>query len=199
MRKLPRLPLKKTEKLAEKQAYGETLGKLKAEYHFKETKKGWLKSLREHIGKAIDNINMLELGAVLGLTWFIHDRLMMETDLTKTIANIVVASVKEAKRIEEIIKPFEPYFRETSGVWRSILTAFLLGVKGEEIIGTTQEFLGELKLSPVQRERFGVYTWIISFVLAYIIVKHGGQIIGLGGEIFKSVIDFAKWLIASIV
>jgi hypothetical protein len=69
---MPKLPKKKTEKLAYHKALGETLGKLQAEFRFKQTKKGWMKSLRDHIGRMIDGINAIELAVVLSGAWLIY-------------------------------------------------------------------------------------------------------------------------------
>jgi hypothetical protein len=52
---MPRPPVKKTRKLAEAQAYGETLGALKAHAHWNESKKSLPESLRGHLGTLLDN------------------------------------------------------------------------------------------------------------------------------------------------
>lgn len=145
---MPRLPLKKTEKLAEKQAYGETLGKLKAIYHFKfKTKKGWLKSLREHLGKWIDNINPVETFAILGLTFLIKQ--------------IIVENFED--RLVEITIPY----------WVRLL------------IPDYQKFERKMK-EAMDKPQIEMVEWLISFTIAYVIIKHGGALFTMMGEGAKS-------------
>jgi len=69
---MPRLPKKKTRILAEKKAYGETLGKLKAEAHFYKTKKGFWFKIKQIFSDMVRNVNWGETGAVLAGAWIIY-------------------------------------------------------------------------------------------------------------------------------
>jgi hypothetical protein len=117
-----------------------------------EKKKPLEVSLREHIGKLIDNSDPLEIGAVIGLT------IIVKLTIDKT---------------EEI----RGWLATTGGLY----TEF------ETIIGkqTLLTWLGNaLGLKPVETEKYeGMFPdwadWIISFAIAYIIVRHGGAIFGL--------------------
>lgn len=70
---MPKLPKKKTRVLAEKKAYGETLGKLKAEEHFAKTKKGKIRAIKEILTKMLEKIEPVETVAVVGLTIIIKN------------------------------------------------------------------------------------------------------------------------------
>jgi hypothetical protein len=152
---MPRLPKRKTEKLAFHKALGETLGKLQAEYRFKHTKKGWLKSIRDHIGKWIDNLNPLELAATIGLT------IIIKTLIDKS---------------EEI----RGWLETTGGLYAEFET--FLG--RQTLLKPIGQALG---LKEIEKGSFeGVFPdwmdWLIAFTLAYIIIKHGGQLLGFMKE-----------------
>lgn len=157
---MPRLPLKKTEKIAEKQAYGETLGKLKAHTHFEQTKKGFLKTIRQYINKLIGNINPLELAAVIATTVLIKQ------------------TIDRVEELKNAMKEFRTYTQKGGVV---IPPPLIGGIGLLRTIGVVTEQI-------TQRMGGETFEWLISFAIAYIIVKHGGQLIGLLGNSLTQII-----------
>jgi hypothetical protein len=152
---MPKLPKKKTEKLAYHKALGETLGKLQAEFRFKHTKKGFIKSLRDHIGKWIDNTNPLELVAVGGMTFLVKYLIDTSEDLRGKLNTL-------------------------GGLYGEFLTP----IGKTKMLTVLGRALGYTEVTPAQFE--GMFPdwmdWLISFTIAYVIIKHGGQIFGLASN-----------------
>jgi hypothetical protein len=158
---LPRIPKKSTKILAKARAEGEVLGKLQAEEHFKGTQKGWMKSIRDHIGKIIDRIDPLEVGATVGLTVIIHELIMKTPEL-----------YKQAIGATEAFAALATWFPRT--VIPAVGQIFNITMDA-----TTQEANKQAMEYQKLLTQSEMWIWLVSFALAYILVKHGGQIFGL--------------------
>jgi len=141
---------------AKKKKYAEAKavrsGELQAEYQFKKAHsiaKKPLDFIEEHGSKLLDKIEPLEAVAVIGLTVLVKHTI----DSTEELLNKLQV-IKSGKMKGLLI------FRTEA------TTKFL------EQYGYTAEGRGE-----------GFFTdwqdWLISFCIAYIIIKHGGQLFGL--------------------
>jgi hypothetical protein len=157
-------------------------GTLQAELEM-HRKKPLLESTKEHIGHILDNtkiMDLAELAAALGITFVVHD-LIIGTD---------VLIQKVAKNYNSMTNVFS----DLTGV------PVIGGILGELSIPTDTilTLLGvNLSVAPPKRPgyvqvpekapetsaepdtQFQIFTWLISFSLAYIIVRHAGQLIGL--------------------
>jgi len=162
---LPKPPVVKTEKLATAQAYGETIGKAKAESDWKKTQKGFEESLRKHLGHWIDTINPLELTATLGMTFIVKNVIDVTPEITDNLLKYGWA-----------------------------------GAVGLTFGWIFEEYLKKKKKKPVEfpkvetLDQFEVFKWIISFSIAYIIVRHGGQIMMALGDIVKTLPQLVTFL-----
>ena len=140
---------KKAVKLEE----GLQFARLKAEDRWKKSSKGFMRSLQDHVGKAIDRIDPIEAAATFGLTYIIHDLILKTEELKKTLDDITAVPItidSEKYRIG-----LHGYYPEEE--------AKLGGLVGQS--------LGWVSVFPMD--------WLISFSLAYCIIKYGGQLIGL--------------------
>jgi len=140
---------KKAVKLEE----GLTVARLKGELRFKKTQKGLEKSFREHIGRLIDGLPLLETAAVLAATVLIKNCIDGDPNLTERTDVVSIRGMKV----------FLPIMQTPS----------LKGIFGE----VTERMAGGIDPE--------IFRWVLSFVLAFIIVKYGGQLIGLLGDTFK--------------
>jgi hypothetical protein len=127
---------------------------MKAEEEFKNTKQGTWRSIREHLGHWIDSINPMELVAVIALM-----------PLVKAIildpANNLLGTVKQR---------FDYAFTPSWELWKSgrIFRSPIL-----QYFGLQPKDVQEL----IVKEEWQV--WLASFGVSYLIVKYGGQMIGL--------------------
>jgi hypothetical protein len=110
---MPRPPVKKTMRLSE----ASETGRLKAQYKM-EKKKPLEVSLREHIGKLIDNVKFdpLEIIAVIGTTVIVHDVVMRTPEIVEAVA--------EGKSFPfafdlglYVLNQLDQYSREQSSTW----------------------------------------------------------------------------------
>lgn len=155
---------KKQVKLAE----GLEVAKLKGSLRFKKTLKGIELSAREHIGKLIDKLEPLELVACLGLTLIVK-KVIDESEVLRG-------------KLKQIAKPaYGIYF-----------------VPPEDYVGPPQVgtpsarpsyrvfYPGPRKTEEAAEAYEGLFPdwadWLISFAIAYCIIKHGGQLLGLMKE-----------------
>ena len=131
---------KKSVKLEEGLEYA----RFKARDRWKKSKKGFARSISDHIGKAIDRIDPLEAVAVLGMTIIVKQTL----DTTATL--------KEKAQAMFQMHPTE--------------LGKLFGVPEIDLLGKPSKQLLALPDWSI---------WIVSFALAYCIIKFGGQLLGL--------------------
>lgn len=143
---MPRPPVKKTFKLAEAAALGKASGEIKAH-----KKKPLLESVREHIGLMIDRIDPLEIAAVVGTTYVLHETILASTDVLNKI------TAKISMNPEWVIGALNPL----AGLMLSLMPK--------------PEFPQELENIKTPDSLF---LWIVCFILAFIVVRHGAELLG---------------------
>ena len=156
---MPRPPVKKTMKLAE----AERLGFLKAELKWHK-KKPLEESLREHIGKMIDNVDGLDVLAIGSGTLLIHQFILKDPDILRRVSN-AFSTLSYA-----ISDPFMVWIQ---GITSYFGLGWLWGPPPGYI--ETGSATGSVELDQLM-------LWILSFVIAFMLVKYGGQIFGMLGS-----------------
>jgi len=157
---------------AKKKVYVEEKARTKARIQAElemHRKKPLDESTKEHIGKIIDNTKILEIAegvAVFGMTFVIHDVILSTEALLQKVGANYNAFAKAYTTLTG-----NP---QASGILASfsIPTETLLA-----LLGVTLTQKGQTPTAPDMNLQ--VFMWLISFSLAYIIVKHAGQLIGL--------------------
>lgn len=143
---MPRLPKKQWRKKAEI----ETEAKIKTKWKLKK-KKPLEVSFREHIGKMIDRVDPLEVVAILGTTYLVHNFVSLHAELQDAIRNAckppvdlwAILGVSELKgEIEEQLKKIEPMIEVTN--WLTCFALAYIIVKNPLLI--TQGLGSALKL-----------------------------------------------------
>jgi hypothetical protein len=137
------------------------LGQLQAEYQFKKAHSIAKKPedfLEEQGKKLLDKLDPLETVAIVGMTVLVH--------------GVIISS-------KPLVEKTVQAFTTPEGYLQGFLSAGLAWVIPPESV----PWLGK-KLVPEAKtlESLGVeewQIWVISFTLAYIIIKHSGQLIGL--------------------
>ena len=125
------------------------VGSLKAENKVHE-KKSMLDSAREHIGKMIDRIDPLEVGAVAGLTFVLHETILSTSDLLQKI-NVTIA--RNPAYVVGVLNPF-------AGLMLALLPKVSFPEELENIKTPDSFFL-----------------WVVSFILAFIIIRWGAELL----------------------
>jgi len=154
---MPRPPVKKTFRLAKAQAYGEELGKLEANRHFREDmKKGQESSIKEGIFSTlksmVEKIDPLEALAMGSATVLLHEVLSKSTDF--------LTEVDEKFSVTVLLNPI------TGLVANALWQILPEGVPKQNINMKPSELM----------------LWIIAFLVAFILIRYGGEIISsLGG------------------
>jgi hypothetical protein len=164
---LPRPPVKKHRKLAEAEETGRLNARLKHESKTWKNKKHMLVSIKNHLGKALDRIDPLEMVAVVGTTIVVKKVIDTTEDLkgkALAVRNVIMGTgqVLGASGIAQFIQAFGSPF--------SILSEFFVGLI--------------VPIPPEQAQYEGMFPdwvdWLIAFAIAYIIVHHGELLLGLG-------------------
>lgn len=127
-------------------------GELQGEDEFKRTKKGIMWEVYNHIGKAVDRIDPLKAIAIVGLTPIV--KMILETTYKTTMQTIF----STAPSILSL------------GLWDIFGGVPWLGIS-KETVEAKKEELGEIVPDWAW--------WIVAFALSYIIVEHGGSLLGL--------------------
>lgn len=150
---------KKRKKLrldAAAQEEGRLLGQYKAH-----SKKPLLESAKEHLGRMLDSINPLDVVAILGTTCLIKLGIEASESLTA-----MVVRVYEKHQVRLKATP-----RRESLMWE--------GPK-DIMVGLFPEGTSAFLLEAFGAASSEALEWAISFVAAYMLVKHGGELLGLG-------------------
>ena len=154
---LPKPPPKKKKKAKrleiEARATSRGMELGKADAH---KKKSLIDSAKEHLGHWIDNVDPLELTATLGLTVIIHGLVVASTDLLTKVE----AYQHEMPEMYKAFPELEKRWLFEHGQKESLVTT---------VTGITKAI-----------PDWGI--WLTSFSIAYILVKHGGQVFGMLGE-----------------
>lgn len=132
---------------AKRKVYVEEKARRKAQIQAEvemQRKKPFDVSIKEHIGKIIDNTKISDIAeviAAIGFTPMVENIIKMNPDLTGIVKKIFIGEV----------------------TWP---LAFM-------------GFGGLIPLEAQKKPTESVFTWLLSFSIAYIIVRHAGQLIGL--------------------
>lgn len=184
-----RIPVKSTEKLAAAAKKGE----LTAENKFRQSEQGQWRSLQEHIGKFLDamanKIDPLELAAIAATTFLVHEVILSIEGLAVNIVNKVGtglygigqavggAAAGSAQDLNAGI------FNWASGEL-GILNQFLPGWGfGDLSTGFAAAGKTGSTQPPTVKAGDTLTIWLISFVIAYIIINYGPAIIQSFGGI----------------
>jgi hypothetical protein len=140
-----------------------TKARIQAEFkeknRLKNSEKGYMVSLREHIGKALDRIDPLEGLATISMTVLVHETILHDPEILRQIQN-VFSTVSTA-----IANPLYAYLGGLAGYFG---LGFLFPPVGY------QETRAPGPWDPV-------LLWAISFAIAFIICRFSGQIVqGIG-------------------
>ena len=147
-------------------------GELQAEQEFH--KAHWIDEIK---GKLIDYVadNAIELVAFGATTYVIHDVLQSSDEVLGRISALV--KKYEGKTIVQTISPFG-----LGEIWVR-----------EQLAGMFPDVYGKQEpAEPMKTNEW--FLWGVSIALAYIVVKHGGQLLGLLGEGFGSLSKIAMML-----
>ena len=157
---MPRPPVKKTYKVEKARIKAQLDAKDEHDakaFSFKH-KKRWLASIYTHIGKAIDRIDPLQGAAVLGATILIKTTIDASEELRAALLSkkaayigVPVAGVEMRPLIASPLRTFQSIF----------------GTITEKQAAEYEGFFPDWM------------DWIISFVIAYILVTQGKEILGL--------------------
>jgi hypothetical protein len=156
---MPRPPVRKTFKLAKAQR----LGELKAELQFHRNKP-LKESFREHIGKMIDRLDPMETLAIGSGTLLIHQFILKDTDTLTKIAN-AFSTVEYG-----LANPWMVWLQGMTGY---LGLGFLFG-------GPPQQETGKSLTGSPELDQ--IMLWMLSFLIAVMLVKYGGQIFGMLGK-----------------
>jgi len=141
-------------------------------------KKPLEESLKEHVGHWIDKMDPLELVAMAGMTYTVHEVIVATPALMEAAAN--VAENPASSVWSNIVSSFgsaaiEVFLHMPMQATRALTTA---------TAEPTKKAAAALENLLAKRE---FVIWIISFALAYIIVKHAGELAqalaGIGGNL----------------
>jgi hypothetical protein len=137
-------------KKAVKLEEGKVQAQMRGLLKWKKSKKGMELSIREHIGKAIDRLNPLDTAVVIAGTMVIKGVIDTSAEVTGKIS-----SLWQQWGAVGMVGLYQP-------IWQALEVAKQYGLKG---------------VSGVWNEE--TFKWALAFFLAYILVKHGGQLMGL--------------------
>ena len=125
-------------------------------------------SIATHIGKAIDRIDPIKAAAVLATTYAVKTLVIDTTDAILT--KITGAMEKPIPfGFGSIMGQYLPYVGEITKIgeiaWERLRTG--------DVAATVKEKEGAAEW----------FKWIIAFAVAYILVEHGGELLGLGQNV----------------
>lgn len=130
-------------------------------------KKPLLESLREHIGKAIDRIDPLETAVLIAGTYAIHETILgTETlllSINKTLATRAVVAVGLLNPIAGLLLTQLPVFKTEQD-----LNKQMQDIKAPD----------------------SVMLWIISLLVAFILIRHGSEIFKAGITGITQIVGF---------
>lgn len=148
----------KEKRLAEARRKGE----LKAELEAHE-KKPLMESAKEHLGKMIDNIDLMDLTVALAFTPLVHSIILTLPDLMDAARGAFIL----------INTP-------TLGVNLKDITSWITEIALQKASSLT-------KPPEITEE---MYVWLLSFAVAYVISKNAGTLIGLVGSGLNKIVPF---------
>lgn len=148
-------------KKAAKKAGMVTTAKLNAIDKWKKTQKGFMRSVYSHIGKAVDRIEPLEAIAIVGMTVIVHQTITDNEALLTKVRKIVTGKVLTETIFERGLGVTLFDVAQGKASWEEYFT--------QERVTKTASPSSEID----------VQGWLVSFTIAYCIIKFGGQLLGL--------------------
>jgi hypothetical protein len=164
------------------------LTKARIETEFKTTAKmkasesGFFVSLRDHVGRAIDRVDPLEIAAVGSLTVLIHETILHDPSILTQISNVFSTTTTVISK---------PWYAWLGGIAGYFGLGFLFAPESYiETTTTTPEAKPlESKLTDI------ALLWILSFAIAFIIARHFGNIVAGVGSAVGGLVGIIKLLI----
>jgi hypothetical protein len=161
---MPRPRVKANRLEAEATAFGQTMGVLKAEEHFRNLAKGDKRHIQTHIGKFIDSlaskIDPLEAVAVAGTTYLVHQAIMG--------APKFLEELKTSPLVKGAAYALNPTFFAVTTIFDILGQATGTQPTKEQV----QDILKDNELA----------IWILSFVAAYLVIRYGASFVkDMGG------------------
>lgn len=166
-----KLPKKRVRVLAKQ----EELGKLQARRQIAK-QKPLMEKLMEHLEKIVDRIDPVELIAIGGATVIIYRMIKASEPLQQTMKNLGSALTQLPTRIGQLLtgtfagEPFAPIIQQF------MQSVMIRAQKGDK---EAQQYLVDRGWQITEGFFPDWLDWLVSFTLAYIIIKHGGQLFGL--------------------
>lgn len=160
--------IKDAKKISEAATLGYFSGKAKAE-----DKKNLLVSAKEHLGKIIDRVDPLEIGAVVALTPIIRITILGTEDLINRINSWAASFALQGLKTytSTVLGFFDAFIPNLPGIpLKDIVSAAGKGISGLPTSGTTETTVPKLKIDDW-------LLWALSFFLAFMVVRYGGDII----------------------
>lgn len=167
---MPRPPVRATERLAK----AEELGRLKAKAEMDKKRhklsgSNIYESLREHLGKIIDNTKIndwAEIVAAIGLTPITYQGLLAVKNLPSIIAKVAGITSPFYSQILNVLQGYAGL----GALFGAIITVADTVTKKTETTPTqTQAIVSELEL------------WLLAFGVSYMIVRFGDKLISTSG------------------
>lgn len=140
-------------------------GELQAEYEFKKAHsiiKKPMDFLEDTIKKTIDKIDVFETAAILGTTFIVHGVIITSTELLEKVE----AYQHQMPEIYKAFPELEKRWKFEHGQKESLVTT------ATNIVEGVPDYM----------------VWLVSFTLAYIIIKHAGSLVGLLDKGITSVV-----------
>lgn len=165
------LPKSRTQRKIAREEKARVKAHLSAQWEFDKSKMGRKKSLNDHLGKFIDalgeRVDPLEIAAVMGATYFVHGIITTSEDFLKRAALPLTQF-----RIERFASAMAGTL--TFGLWRPF----------SEIPMT------EAEKADIESKYPDWQIWIVSFVIAYLVVHNFGDLAKAGITGIKGLIGF---------
>jgi hypothetical protein len=157
--------------------------KLKGQYKA-ERNKPLEVSLKEHLGKMIDRIDPLEIGAISGMTILVHHTILTNPALLERLNVLIGAAGKVAT---------EPW-----NVWLTGIMDYL-GLGAFAPLSMEQPPLIVPKEVTDTLSQNQIISWLVSFAIAFVIVRYCGQILQSLGNATSSLTVLVGLLLPATV
>ena len=175
---LGRPPVKSTKACAMAKRKGE----LEAETKFYD-KQPLTKKLKRLLWKKIEEVDPIEVAALLAGTYLVKQVIEASEEITA----IVIAKASYIKNNPKI-----------GGAWAlSGIIAGPLGGVISTVLMPEDPIAKETYLKAMDTVTVEGIEWVLSFVIAYLLVKHGGEIIGMLTDGGKNIGNIAKIMLAA--
>jgi hypothetical protein len=169
------------------------LGEAKAEQKLHD-KKPITDSARQHIGKMIDRIDPLEAAAIGACTWAVHEVIMATAPLIAGIGTKLVQDVKSLGTLEgwrdiafTYIDPLGLYKSAFNAVTGTPSNNLDLDIAPNPIVRNSPIIQEMYQKDSDARAWWDWRFWVISFLVAFFLVRYGAEILKAGVDLAKSV------------